>query len=198
MSSSCPAILFLTETQITGSGDLTHLQFPNYNLFHCFRFKGGVCAYTHSSLPVSHLSSLDTVTPEFQFFWLKLSWPRCNKYYCGVYRSPNGSDSSIFQLLTIHCEDILQSDPTAEICVLGDFNVHNTDWLPFSSHTDAIGREAEFFTITNNLTQLVSTPTRVPTATMIPHTRLTYSLPLIPHHTLFLVPHPLDSPTIVP
>ena len=68
LSSSNPSILFLTETQISGSGDLTHLRFPNYNLFHCFRFKGGVCAYTNSSLPISHLSSLDTHTSQFQFF----------------------------------------------------------------------------------------------------------------------------------
>ena len=64
--------------------------------------------------------------------------------------------------MTVHFEDILQSDPTAEICVLGDFNVHNTEWLPYSSHTDTMGRDAEFFSITNNFSQLVSTPTRVP------------------------------------
>lgn len=163
LSSSKPTILFLTETQISGSGDLTHLQFPNYSLFHCFRFKGGVCAYADSSVSISHIHTLDSCSPAFQLFWLKLSFSRCNKYYCCVYRSPNDNDStSLFSLLNSHCEDILRSDPSAELCILGDFNAHNADWLPYSSHTDPAGRAAEHFSITNSFTQLVTFPTRIP------------------------------------
>lgn len=163
LSSFSPSVLFLTETQISGTGDLTHLQFPNYLLFHSFRLKGGVCAYVHSSISVTHLTSLDESNPDFQLFWLKLCHPRCSRYICCMYRSPNSSDTStLFSLLNSHCENFLQDDPTAELCILGDFNVHNSEWLSHSSYTDPAGREAEFFAITNSFTQLVNFPTRIP------------------------------------
>ena len=47
--------------------------------------------------------------------------------------------------------------------ILGDFNVHNPNWLPFSSPIcDAAGTEAEVFALTNNLEQLIADATRVP------------------------------------
>ena len=47
--------------------------------------------------------------------------------------------------------------------VLGDFNIHNSNWLSYSSNvTNPAGREAEAFAIVNDLTQVISEPTRVP------------------------------------
>jgi hypothetical protein len=45
--------------------------------------------------------------------------------------------------------------------VLGDFNVHNKDWLG-SSKTDPQGRAAEIFAVSNSLTNLIMEPTYFP------------------------------------
>ena len=56
----------------------------------------------------------------------------------------------------------LQS-PRSEIIFLGDFNVHNSDWLTNSSNvTNPVGQDGEAFAIVNDLTQVISEPTRVP------------------------------------
>ena len=52
----------------------------------------------------------------------------------------------------------LQS-PCSEIIFLGDFNVHNSDWLTYSSNvTITAGRDAEAFAIVNDLTQVTVNP----------------------------------------
>ena len=44
-----------------------------------------------------------------------------------------------------------------------NFNIHNSDWLSYSSNvTNPAGREAEAFAIVNDLTQVILEPTRVP------------------------------------
>ena len=56
---------------------------------------------------------------------------------------------------------ILQS-PGSEIIVLGYFNVHNSDWLCYSSNiTNPAGRDADAFSIVNDLTQVISEPTHI-------------------------------------
>ncbi|MBM6549305.1 hypothetical protein H7673_10630 [Streptococcus dysgalactiae subsp. equisimilis] len=162
LQSLSPLILFLTETQLSPSSDRTHLQFPNYTLYSSFIFKAGVCAFVHDSAKITHLSDLDVSNREFQFLWLKLRVSSSNLYFCILYRSPNSSDCSVSDLLSSRIENILQSDSTAQVTILGDFNVHNSDWLTHSASTTTLGREAEAFAVINNLSQLVTFPTRVP------------------------------------
>ena len=51
--------------------------------------------------------------------------------------------------------------PHAEVLILEDFNVHHTEWLG-STNTDVGGNEARFFSITNEMEQIIHHPTRVP------------------------------------
>ena len=46
--------------------------------------------------------------------------------------------------------------------VFGDFNVHHKDWLTYSGRTDRPGEVCYNCSISNNLTQLVNFPTRIP------------------------------------
>ena len=46
--------------------------------------------------------------------------------------------------------------------VFGDFNVHHKDWLTFSGGTDSSGELCYNFSISNDLTQMVNFPTRIP------------------------------------
>ena len=45
--------------------------------------------------------------------------------------------------------------------VFGDFNVHHKDWLTYSGGTDRLG-ELCYNYISNDLTQMVNIPTRIP------------------------------------
>ena len=46
--------------------------------------------------------------------------------------------------------------------VFGDFNVHNREWLIHSRSTDTSGLAAQEFALSHSLTQIVTSPTRVP------------------------------------
>ncbi|CAG4993662.1 unnamed protein product [Colias eurytheme] len=58
-------------------------------------------------------------------------------------------------------DNLLQQFPSSELIVLGDFNAHHADWLG-SRVTDYAGRTVFDFALSNGLTQLVSSPTRIP------------------------------------
>ena len=51
---------------------------------------------------------------------------------------------------------------SANVFVFGDFNVHHKDWLTYSGGTDWPGELCYNFPISNDLTQVVNFPTRIP------------------------------------
>ena len=48
------------------------------------------------------------------------------------------------------------------VFVFGDFSVHHKDWLTYSGGTDRSGELCYNFSISNDLTQMVNFPTRIP------------------------------------
>ena len=156
-----PSLLFLSETKISPPTNSSHFHYPGYILHQNFRLHSGVCCYAKSTLSFSLFSK--SSTSNFCFSWFKLSHSNKNTFFAIVYRSPNASiEPNLFEHLTDSIINIYNSHPDAELSLLGDFNVHNIEWLQFSSHTSEQGREAELFAATHNLTQLISEPTRVP------------------------------------
>ena len=68
----------------------------------------------------------------------------------------------LFDHLSKSVETITLQSPRSEIIVLGDFNVHNSDWFSYSSNvTNPAGWAAEVYAIVDDLTQVVSEPTCV-------------------------------------
>ena len=59
-------------------------------------------------------------------------------------------------------DEVLSINPSANIFVFGDFNVHHKDWLTYSGGTDRPGELCYNFSISNDLTQMVNFPTRIP------------------------------------
>ena len=53
-------------------------------------------------------------------------------------------------------------NPSANVFVFGDFNVHHKDWLTYSGGTDRPGELCYNFSISNDLTQMVNFPTWIP------------------------------------
>jgi len=160
LSTSKPDLLLLSETQVHEDFNSSHLNVSNYNLISHFRFKGGVCAYAKSIIPVTQMSTLET--PEYDALWLKICLETSTIFLCFVYCSPQMDDHErFFNYLTEKHETVMSSHPSAEVIFLGDFNVHHKDWLN-SRTTDNGGTEALSFSIINGLDQIIKEPTRIP------------------------------------
>ena len=53
-------------------------------------------------------------------------------------------------------------NPSANVFVFGDFNIYHKDWLTFSGGTDRPGELCYNFSISNDFTQMVNFPIRIP------------------------------------
>ena len=59
-------------------------------------------------------------------------------------------------------DKVLPINPSANGFVFGDLNIHHKDWLTYSGGTDGSGKLCYNFSISNDLTQMVNFPTRIP------------------------------------
>ena len=68
----------------------------------------------------------------------------------------------VFDSNSSNIDEVLSSNPSTNVFVLGDFNGHLKDWLTYSNGTDQPGELCYDFSISNNLTLMVNFPTRIP------------------------------------
>ena len=68
----------------------------------------------------------------------------------------------VFDSISSNIDEILSINPSVNVFVFGDSNVHHKDWLTYSSGTDRPGELCYNFYISNDLTQMVNFPTRIP------------------------------------
>ena len=78
-----------------------------------------------------------------------------------LYRSPSSTLCMIFYSISSNIDEVLSINYSA-VFVFGDFNVHHKDWLTYSGETDHPGKLCYNFSISNDLTQMVNFPTRIP------------------------------------
>ena len=83
-------------------------------------------------------------------------------YFFFLYQSPSLSLCTVFDSISSNIDEVLSINPSANVFVFGDFNVHHKDWLTYSSGTDQPGELCYNFSISNDLTQMVNFPTRIP------------------------------------
>ena len=79
------------------------------------------------------------------------------------FESHNSLKLSFTNIQGLHSnlDEVLSINPSANVFVFGDFNVHHKDWLTYSSGTDQPGELCYNFSISNDLTQMVNFPTRI-------------------------------------
>ena len=82
-------------------------------------------------------------------------------YFFFLYRSPSSSLCTAFDSISSNI-DILLINPSANVFVFGDFNVHHKDWLTYSGGTDRPGEICYNFSMSNDFTQIVNFSTRIP------------------------------------
>ena len=68
----------------------------------------------------------------------------------------------VFDSVSYNIDEALSINPSANVFVFGDFNVHHKDWLTYSGGTDRPGELCYNFSISNDLTQMVNFSTRIP------------------------------------
>ena len=69
---------------------------------------------------------------------------------------------TVFDSISSNIDEVLSINPSANVFVFGDFNVHHKDWLTYSSGTDWPGELCYNFAISNDLTQMVDFSSRIP------------------------------------
>ena len=69
---------------------------------------------------------------------------------------------TVFDSISSNIDEILAINPSAHVFVFGDFNVHRKDWLIYFGGTDRPGEPCYNCSISNDLTQMVKFPTRIP------------------------------------
>ena len=104
--------------------------------------------------------SLENSADSYWCFWLALL--HSMSYFFFIYQSPSLSLCTVFDSISSYIYEVLLINPSADVLVFGDFNVHHKDWLTYSGGTDRPGKLCYNFSISNNLTQMVNFPTQIP------------------------------------
>ena len=106
-----------------------------------------------------HETSLENFADSYIFYRLALLYSV--SYFCFFYRSPSCL-CTVFDFISSNIDYVLSINPSANVFVSGDFNVHHKDWLTYSSGTDRSGELCYNFSISNDLTQMANFPTHIP------------------------------------
>ena len=69
---------------------------------------------------------------------------------------------TVFESISSNIDEVLSINPSANVFVFGDFNVHHEDWPTYSGETDRPGELYYNFSTSNDLTQMVKCSTRIP------------------------------------
>ena len=119
----------------------------------------GLAVYVKEGLPFARDLSLANSADSYLCFRLALlhSVP----YFLFFYRSPSSSLCTVFYSISSNIDKVLSVNPSANVFVFGNFNVHHEDWLTQSGGTDRPGELCYNFFISNYLTQMVNFSTRI-------------------------------------
>ena len=158
-----PDILALCETNLDDSIDSGNFSGRGY-LPLIWKDSGtqmhGLAVYVKEWLPFASDLSLENSAASYLCFRLALL--HLVSYFFFLYRSPSSALCTVFDSISSNIDEVLSINPSANVFVFGDFNVHHKDWLTYSGGTDRPGNLCCNFTISNDLTQIVIFPTWIP------------------------------------
>ena len=151
LESNSPDILALCETNLNHSIDSGNFSVRGYLPLiqkDSSTHMHGLAVYVKEGLPFAQDSRKSA--DSYLCFWLALlhSVP----YFFFLYRSPSSSLCTVFDSISSNIDEVLLINPSANVFVLGDFNVHHSDWLTYSGGTDRSGELCYNFSISGDLT----------------------------------------------
>ena len=83
-------------------------------------------------------------------------------YFFFLYRSFSSSLCTVFDYISSNIDQIFLINPSANVFVFGDFNVHHKDWVTYSGEIERPGELCYNFSTSNDLTQMVNVPSGIP------------------------------------
>ena len=119
-----------------------------------------LAVYVQEGPPFAQDLSLENSADSYLCFRLALL--HSVSYFFFLYRSPSSSLCTVFDSISSNMDEVLSINPSANVFVFGDFNVHHKDWLTYSSGTDRPSELCYNFSISNDLTQMINFPTQIP------------------------------------
>ena len=120
----------------------------------------GPTVYVKEGLPFARNLSLENSANSYLCFQLTLL--HSVSYFFFLYRSTSSALCTVFDSISSNIDEVLSINPSANVSVFRDFNIHHKDWLTYSSGTDRSGELCYNFFISNDVTQMVYFPTRIP------------------------------------
>ena len=98
----------------------------------------GLAAYVKEGLPFARSLSLENSANSYLCFRLALLYSV--SYFFFIYWSPSLSLCTVFDYFSSNIYGVLSINPSANVFVFGDFNVHHKGWLTYSGRTDKPGQ----------------------------------------------------------
>ena len=120
----------------------------------------GLTVYVKEGLPFAQDLSLENSADSYLRFRPALL--HSVSYFFFFYQSPSLSLCTDFDSISSNIDEVPSINPSANVFVFGEFNVHHKDWLTYSGGTDQPGELCYNFSISNDLTQMVNFPTWIP------------------------------------
>ena len=120
----------------------------------------GLAVYVKEGLPFAWDLPLENSADAYLCFRLALLHSVSYSFF--LYRSPSSLLCMVFDHASSNIDGVLLINQYANVFVFGDFNVHLKDWLTYSGVTDRPGELCYNFSISNDFTQIVNFPTRIP------------------------------------
>ena len=118
-----------------------------------------LAVYVKEGLPLAGDLSLENSADSYLCFRLALLHSVSHFFF--LYRSPL-SLCTDFDSTSSIIDEVLSINPSGNVFVFGDFNIHHKDWLTYSGGTDRSGELCYNFSISNDPTQVVNFPTWIP------------------------------------
>ena len=153
--SNSPNILGLCETKLLQSIDYLHL-IRKDSVSHMH----DLAVYLKERLLFAQDLSLESSDDSYLCF--RLVSLHSISYLFFLHQSLSSSLCTVFDAVLFDIGEVLSLNPSANMFVLGDFKIHPKDWLIFSGRTNRLIKLCYNFSFSNDLTQMVSFPTRIP------------------------------------
>ena len=120
----------------------------------------GLAVSVKEGLPFAQDLSLENSADSYLCFRLALL--HSVTYFFFLYRSPSSSLCTVFYSISFNIDDVLSNNPSANVFVFGDFMLIIWTGLPILVELINLVNSVVIFFISNNLTQMVNFPTRIP------------------------------------
>ena len=128
--------LLICEANLDDSIDSGNLSVRSYLPFiweDSSTYMHGLTVYVKEGLPFAWDLSLENSADSYLCFRLALL--HSVSYFFFLYRSPSLSLCMVFDSVSSNIDEVLSINPSANVFVFGDLNIHHKDWLTYSDGT---------------------------------------------------------------